>query len=307
MFTNNDNFLEASLNSNETEMLQTDIQRFLAILAFCLLPIFMLVQAIPVVTHEDEAVIDKLSRRILEQRQELDRISDKNYSLVAEINSMRKEEKENEQLKRTLFGVLNQIEHQQEEIKKALQNKQGGNTDIGDLKNQVSEMDQTIHELNIETERLKKLTGELIQPRPDDKKLKPEPVMKNTDNQKVKGLYVAFKSDKAFLRLLSTKKTYLFIYFPDARKTYQVFSSSKGIYIEPGSPMGDLDLWEIQEIMVPQEILIKIKNYSTLSTKRSVFVVGLSSSLSQKIRGDVKSGRIIIDGDGLVTHTSNDE
>jgi len=72
MFQQDENLLNTHYGAKEIEMLQTDIQRFLAILAFCLLPIFMLVQSIPVVGQEKDAVIERLDQRVENKNQELD-------------------------------------------------------------------------------------------------------------------------------------------------------------------------------------------------------------------------------------------
>ena len=305
MFGQNDNFLNTYCSTNETEMLQTDIQRFLAILAFCLLPIFMLVQSIPVVSHEKDSVINKLTRRIEEQGLELDRLKKENKTLYADMNRLLEEPEVSERLQPDLKNAMERIEAQRKQIEAMLQVKVAGINDVGELKRQLLERDRKIEQLNRENDQL----FELERAAKESKSVLGKdrnPKSERATFTEGKGLYVAFESDRIFLDLLESEKIQLFIHVAEAKQTFRVIRANTSTRFESGGPVNDLDLWEIKEIMVPRKILDGFRNWSTISYKKRMFVVGLSSELSRQIRAEeVQAGRLIIGRNGNVKIQAN--
>ncbi len=85
MFQHDENILDAHYTGDEIEILQTDIQRFLAILAFCLLPVFMLVQSIPAVSDQKGPMMRELKDRIETQNETLNGLISQNSHLKAKV------------------------------------------------------------------------------------------------------------------------------------------------------------------------------------------------------------------------------
>lgn len=302
MLRQNDNFLNALFSDNETEMLQTDIQRFLAILAFCLLPIFMLVQSIPVVSHEKDAVISQLTLRIEEQNRELDRLKKDNKMLRVDVSRLLKKATAGDRLQFELMKAMERIESQRQEIETALQERIDGTNDLGKLKKRLEERNRIIKQFILENRQLHQLVEQAAKDTNDAVEVKRDPDWEDTAQPEEKGLYVAFASDRIFLDLLESGEIQLFIHMAEAKKTFRAIRTGSRIDFTSDSPANGVDLWEIKEIMVPREILDGFRQWSTLSSRNRMFVVGLSETLSRQIREkDIQAGRIIIGGNGSIT------
>ena len=301
MFQQDENLLNTQYGADEIEMLQTDIQRFLAILAFCLLPVFMLVQSIPVVSYEKNTVIEKLSRRIEEQNGELDRLRKENVTLNEDMGRLLNDPDINGRLRVDLNKAMERISHQREKIEALVQEKILGQNDLTSLKRQLMERDVKIRKLIREKNQVKRLFEKATKGLKAfiQKELKPDTDVQVAKEEK--GLYVAFESDSAFIDLLETGKIQLFIHVTGAKQTFRAIRMKNRIQFKPGAPLDGLDLWEIKKIMIPREILDAFRKWTTLATREMMFVVGLSSDLSRQIREkEVQAGRILIDRDGKV-------
>jgi hypothetical protein len=120
--------------------------------------------------------------------------------------------------------------------------------------------------------------------------------------EKKKGLYVAFASDRVFMDLLSHEKIHLYINPEGMSKGFRVLGRDGRVRFEGRSPPKGLDLWKVGEDMVPPDVINGFKDWTTLSSRRKMFIVGLPPEISKQIRGrKAESGRFIIEADGSVT------
>jgi len=142
-----------------------------------------------------------------------------------------------------------------------------------------------------------------VKPRePEKKPIPPKPSVVE------KGLYVAFESDRVFMDLLGSEKIFLYIKVTGVDHGFRVIQRKGDIQFNSGSPAASLDLWEVQETMIPAEISEKFREWTTLASKGKILVVGLTPEISAQIRGQKRvSGRFIIGNQGKVTYTPHGE
>ena len=301
MFPQDENLLNTHYGADEIEMLQTDIQRFLAILAFCLLPIFMLVQSIPVVGQEKDAVIERLGSRVENQNQDLDRLRIENGELTEKMSRLMRLAGISDRMKAELDKALERIDQQRKQIEALIHEKLEEQDDPTALKRQLVERDQKIRKLIREKDQFKRL---LEQTAKEIKAFAQKDLKPGSDTQTVKeekGLYVAFESDRVFLDLLEARKVQLFIHVTGVKQSFRVTGRAGSILFDPGVPPEDLDLWEIKEVMVPGEILDAFRKWTTLASREMMFIVGLSPELFRQIREKgAQGGRILIGEEGKI-------
>jgi len=75
----------------DLELLQTDIQRFLAIIGFCLMAVFALVQSIPVVSPQPKTVVKDLNDQLSEQKYAIDQLRSENKRLKTKLIHQKKD------------------------------------------------------------------------------------------------------------------------------------------------------------------------------------------------------------------------
>jgi len=297
-----ESFLTDFFGGDEIELLQTDIQRFLAILAFCLLPIFMLVQSIPVVSRQQDAVIVSLSQRIDNQITLLNQLREENLELNRQIDRLLSDAKITDQLRGELNNALELIEQQKKQIDALLHDKISKRIDPAALKRRLAERDRKIKRLIREKDRFKRLLEETLKGLKvfitDGRKADSDKLNHSAE----KGLYVAFESDDVFLELLNANKIQLFIHVDGMSRSFKVIQEGGHVRFAPGNPVDSLDLWEIEETMVPDKISRAFQNWTTLSSRKTMFIVGLSSELSRQIREKWNQGGRIVIGRGGKVH-----
>lgn len=303
MFQPDENLLNIHYGADEIEMLQTDIQRFLAILAFCLLPVFMLVQSIPVVSQEKDAVIENFTRRFEEQARELNRLRIENTALHEEATRLLRDAKVNERIRSDLKNAMERIEQQRTQIEALIHEKFPGQDDPAGLKRQLVKRDQGIKKLSREKSQLEDFIKEVAKSKglkaSDLEDLKPD--FDGLRVKEEKGLYVAFESDRVFLDLLESGKVQLLLHVAGVKESYRAVRRGGRTEFEPVDRIEELDLWEIKGHMVPAEILHAFRKWTTLASREVMFIVGLSPELSRQIgeKGG-QGGRILIGQGGKV-------
>ena len=275
MFPQDENLLNTHYGADEIEMLQTDIQRFLAILAFCLLAVFTLVQSIPVVGQEKGAVIESLDQRVKKQNQEFDRLRMENAKLREEMGRLKMLAGTSGRLKAELDKALERIEQQRKQIEALIHEKLEGRDDPTALKRQLMERDQKIGKLIKEKDRFRVLIEETAKRIKTFVRKDLKPGSGEQTVKEEKGLYVAFESDRVFLELLEARKVQLLIHVTGVKQSFRVIGRAGRIHFEPGDPMKDLDLWEIKESMVPGEILDAFRKWTTLASREMMFIISL--------------------------------
>jgi len=305
VFWNNEDVYPAQLDG-ENESLQTDILRFMAIIGFCLMAVFALVQAIPVTNPVKNAVIENLSHDPSLLEEDLDHLKSDNRKLIKDLNSMikyegiaRSRQKELDQAREDLFV-------QKEKLDRLSTEKIMRQEDMFHYKKLLSKREEEIRALKAAKERVNKIMEKTIEePLPGPEK---RPAHEYKEAAKEKGLYVAFSSDRVFLELLGSGKISMFITVTGMEQGFQATKKGGRIDFKTASPGIGLDLWEVKENMVPFEILEAFKAWTTLSSRKKILIVGLTPEISRQIRGKkVSEGRFIINSGGRVVYSLHGE
>lgn len=310
MFWNQENLLESRAGDAETEALQTDVLRFLAILGFCLMAVFALVQAIPVTSDTRGPLIESLKKRIESQNAEIAQLKKENERLKAAFASakaaVREEEKEQD-LRKAFGQALARLEEMRERLSGLERENLSRETNEENLRRRLEERSRAIKRVQEEKAELEELLREkaadaakVSAPKP-----KPEPQPDTSEDRaepkKEGGLYVAFASDGVFLDLLRAGRIKMFIRIVNADQVFQVSHKGGEFDFSTGSPAGGLDLWELGEDTVPDSLLKAFSDWTTLASKKKMLIVGLPSDISRQIRSRVsEGGRLIIMSGGKV-------
>ncbi len=304
MLWQNENLFPAQYQDSDSESLQTDILRFMAIIGFCLMAVFALIQAIPVTNPAEERVIEDLSRDAGLLEAKLVHLRAENGRLLRELNRLMLYEVIAKSGIKELEQVREDLLQQKEEIDRLTGEKIEQQQDLMHYKVRLSKRDDKISALEAEKDRVQQIVEKAIKktntlPEPE-KVPAPEP----KDAPKEKGLYVAFESDRLFLDLLGAGKISLFINVTGMKQGFQVVEKDGMIDFTSRAPAKDLDLWEVQENMVPSEIIEAFKSWTTLSSREKMLIVGLTPEISRQIRGrKVSGGRFIIKEGGRVDYS----
>ena len=289
----------------ETEVLQTDIQRFVAILGFCLMAVFALVQAIPVTSPEKDTVISDLSHKVDGQNAELEHLQSENKRLKKEIDQLMQYAGS---LKKDLHQAGKLLDQQKEDIDKLAAEKIVRQEDLVGYKKLLLKRDEKIRRLKAKKEHVEQILERAVATVKD---LVPKENGRRVESitpVEERGLYVAFESDRVFLDLLGSGKIRLFINVMGMKKGFQVVKKGGRLDFRAGGPGNGLDLWEVKESMVPFEILEAFNAWTTLSSREKMLIIGLTPEISRQIRDrKVSIGRFIIREGGSVTYSPDGE
>lgn len=302
MFWKRENILSTPYSEGETEALQTDIQRFIAIIGFCLMAVFALVQAIPVIGPEEESQIEDLKQKLEIQKAEIGRLEAANQRLKAELKKLLENEVALKSLEEQLKKAQQALEQQKGEIDRLRQVKVESEKDLVAYKKQLEQRDRTIEQLKdakVRIEKLLKKARDMLKiSKPEDE----ESEDKTPEPPEPQGITVAFESDDVFLDLLGSEKIYLFIWIKDTETGFRVLRRDHEIDFRRERVKKELDFWEIKETMVPDQIIEMFRSWTTLSTREKMFSVGLTSGISDQIRGrKAVSGKFTIKQGGNVS------
>ena len=305
MFWQEESLLSDQYVDVETEALQTDIQRFVAILGFCLMAVFALVQAIPVTGPEKDTVISDLSHKVDGQNAELEHLQSENKRLKKEIDQLMRYAGS---LKNELHQAGKLLDQQKEDIDKLAAEQIGQQEDLMGYMKLLLKRDEKIRKLKAEKERVEQILERAVATVKD---LVPKENGRRVESitpVEERGLYVAFESDRVFLDMLGSGKIRLFINVMGMKKGFQVVKKGGRLDFRAGGPGNGLDLWEVKENMVPFEILEAFNAWTTLSSREKMLIVGLTPEISRQIRDrKVSIGRFIIREGGSVTYNPDGE
>lgn len=304
MFWNQEDILSDRHVEGEIEALQTDIQRFVAILGFCLMAIFALVQAIPVTSPEKDTVIEDVSHKLDQQNEELDRLATENQQMQEEIDRLMSYADITRAIEKQLDALHDTAKHQKAKIEKLIADKVKQEKDIVAYKSRLDEREKEIRDILREKARAERKLADarkVLKAPESEKDRKPKDPSKTREKQ---GIYVAFESDEIFMDLLKSGKIHLYIRILNMEKGFRAFQRDGRIDFSTAMPSQELDLWELSETMIPSRILEGFRAWTTLSSHKKMLIVGLTPEISSEIRNKkVKSGRFIIRSGGQVTYS----
>jgi len=317
MFTPSDEITFGPGIDIETETLQTDIQRFIAIIGFCLMAIFALVQSMPI-TSDKKNVIEDLKREQKSQNQLLEQLQAENGTLKNELEAFREGEEQSEALARELQRAEKLLAEQAEQLNRLIAQRLEGQENLARFGRLLDERSREIERidrekavvekrlavavekaveadvLHKEKKRLESFLKKILKP----KTLPPEPIEK----VRPKGTYVAFASSPAFLGLIESGKIHLYIMFEFIDKPFRVVSEHGKFNFPSQSLAEGLDFWRIGESQIPELVSKAFLKETTLASQKKTFIVGLPADISQSIRSrGEKGGRFIIENNGRVT------
>jgi len=304
VFSQQEDLFLGDNGNSENEALQTDIQRFIAILGFCLMAVFALIQSIPVTGTEKEAAIKDFGNKTGQQEADLSRLKSENGKLKKEVSQLMKRAGISRRMEKELKQASYRIDRQKEKIEKLASEKTAQEKEMKAFKGLLLAREEELKKLKASGEYTKQFlkntakTGKGLTQK--------ETILKPTTVKPAKktGHYVAFSSDQIFLDLLSDGKIYLFINVIGMEQGFRALKRGGEIEFEIGEPDQAHDLWEVKKSMVPSEILNEFRAWTTLSSREKMFIVGLPSEIFRQIRGKkFHSGRFLIGEGGRVTHT----
>jgi len=313
MFWHQEDLLAVQFVNDDIEMLQTDIQRFIAILGFCLMAIFALVQSIPVTVQESQNIIEDLSKKVINQQKDFYYLKEENRKLQFQLEKLKKETIDLKKVKKKLDLAQKKIVRQGKDLDRLLSEKIDDQQDMIKYRTIIDQREKEIRlhkqEKNKINQLLQKIQAITSPNKNINSKIKSKeiPQQKNVETKKQE-TYVAFDSNQAFINLLNNKKIYLYIKISGVDKPFEVLYQQSGFIFIPNDPKNSLDLWQISENMVPSIIMKEFKNWTTLSSREKMLIVGLSINISKQIRNkNNKNGRFIINSYGTVNYSQFEE
>ena len=295
--------MEGDYGGAENDTLQTDIFRFLAIIGFCLMAVFALVQAIPVTATKTDPVIEDIDRNAKAQARELEYLRSENRRLNKELNRLMQHEGIAQTREKELDSAKKELSRQKELIVSLTDEKITQRNGLIEYKRLLSKREKEIRALKRAKERVELIMREAVKKISDLTKEKMAGSVQALPAEQ-KGLYVAFESDQVFLDLLRANRISLFINISGMKPGFRVITKGAKIdFVSERAEMG-LDLWELKENLVPAEILEAFKSWTTLSSREKILTVGLTPEISRQIRGrKVSTGRFIIREGGAVSYS----
>ena len=304
MFWQETDIMEGDYGGAENDTLQTDIFRFLAIIGFCLMAVFALVQAIPVTATKTDPVIEDIDRNAKAQARELEYLRSENRRLNKELNRLIQHEGITQSREKELDRARKELSRQRELIVSLTDEKITQRNGLIEYKRLLSKREKEIRALKRAKERVELIMREAVKKISDLTKEKVAPGSVQPLPAEQKGLYVAFESDQVFLDLLRADRISLFINISGMKPGFRVITKGNRIdFVSERAEMG-LDLWELKENLVPTEILEAFKSWTTLSSREKILTVGLTPGISRQIRGrKVSTGRFIIREGGAVSYS----
>lgn len=300
MFTGEEELLSGEYTDASTESLQTDIQRFVAILGFCLMAVFALVQALPVTGAKQDMALEDLGRLAAAQEQQLQLLQAENERLRNEVEQFIHEIGHSRVLSRDLKRLREDLMQQRDLIAMLKQEKAVQVADLIAHKKLLEQRDQQIRDLKLKETLLMQSLESMRRSMHAEQPKKRRQAVKLVDAPSGAGLYVAFESDQVFLDLLSSGEISLFIQVVDLERPFQVSLRSNRIDFQPASSGLERDLWELKEHLVPSQIVNAFSGWTNLASRRKMFIVGLSPAIVGQIRGRGTSGSFIIRNGGEV-------
>ena len=304
MFWVEERYLSNEEFVTETASLETDVFRFLAIIGFCLLAIFALVQAMPFTGLTTENPIEDFSQKFREQQHQLKGLETENRSLQKEIERLSQEASLEEAFKEQVEWAEIAIGRQRQQIQRLIMEKEERKRDLFAYNQQIEMRDMKIRQLEDDMRRMEfRLEKEQKSVEPIKAELSTQQVLKpvTSKSSPTRGLYVAFENDSVFMNLLNSHKIVLYIRVLNLEKGFRVVPRNGRTDFESGIPASELDFWEIREDVVPSEIIRAFRAWTTLGSQKKMYLVGLTQEISLQVRNKEKeSGRVIIRADGQV-------
>lgn len=148
--------LRSKVESDDVEALQTDIMRFMAILGFCLMVIFAMVQSLPnvVVEHEPELISQDI---LLEQVKDLEA---KAKTLERELLEAEQILQDKKQEIQTIINTVMQSQYELERVKVSVEKEE---ISLSIARNQIRHQRRVLDKLETQSANLEKIKKDVIE------------------------------------------------------------------------------------------------------------------------------------------------
>lgn len=301
---------------DDVEALQTDIMRFMAILGFCLMVIFAMVQSLPDVDVQQDPQI--VSKELLEKQIENLELKAKDIEQKLQNldNTLSNKQQQITEIEQALLASKQNLQDTKDKLQKEL-------IDLTAARQNTNRQERQIAKLNRQTARLESLKQSAIdnirnpkprtqsQSKPEESKpqqtptpqkeqveveqSKPQPTQSEGKEQE-KGLSLRFSSDQALMSLI--QKNTIKFYVVKNKQYFRVLANGK-VKVESINAQ----FYQMSAYTVPMSFKNRIKQHFTL-TRSAKFGVTLPSNIEQQLYQFVnkhKSGELIIDANGKVS------
>lgn len=300
---------------DDVEALQTDIMRFMAILGFCLMVIFAMVQSLPNVEVQQEPQL--ISKELLEKQ--IENLESKAKEIEQKLQKLDSTLSDKQQQVMQIEEAINASKQNLQETKEKLQKEL---IDLTVARQNINRQERDIAKLNRQTARLEELKQRAIdkirnpeptvsepskpvqtpqqtaeapqQPKVDVEQSKPQPTPSEEKEQE-KGLSLRFSSDQALMSLI--QQNTIKFYVVKNKQYFRVLANGK-VKVESINAQ----FYQMSAYTVPMSFKNRIKQHFTL-TRSAKFGVTLPSNIEQQLYQFVnkhKSGELIIDANGKV-------
>lgn len=309
MFWESENLLTGQPTDSDTEVLQTDIQRFLAILGFCLMAVFSLVQAIPVQNGEGDPQLKHIQSQLSGLTERVSQLDEENKALRERLAQASKTREGQEaatserikELEGELAKASKEIDDQKQQIA-ALR------AQVKNKEQQVVEQQQRINDIEKHVKKIEEKKREVQEKFKDlfeqfenlKSKKKPKNKKASSTGQAGKGLVVRFESKGAFMRMLEQGAIQALIQIKGVKLYFGVTVENGEVKFGQYNIPSGYSLWEISEDQVPDDIVDGFKRHTTIASKDKMFIVGLPDAIHKNINMTKTSGEYVIHGNGKV-------
>lgn len=266
---------------DETEALQTDVMRFLAIICMCLMIIFALVQSLPGPDTSTKQASESAAQVVQNEHNAAQKIQDAEQKVQ---ESERKVQQTEQKVQRTV-----QKAQQAEQKMKQAEQKTQELTDLShSLDQQIKNKKQALARLEKKIEKSRKHPSENQPP------VKPG---------KQQGFSLAFSSDKDFRHLLVTREN-MDLYLFAEKNCWKLFPGVRGRYkFQVSGP--PVRVYDMDPATVPSDIEQAAAGITSVYKKDNVtYGVSLPGEIQQIIKGIMaqrKGGHLVIDRNGHVS------
>jgi hypothetical protein len=281
----------------EIASLETDIMRFLAILGFCLMIIFALVQSIPVSKSEEsltqgETTQQQLKLQTKSQQLELSELMIENMTLKQTLTQAETALKALSNSLTSEQQKLKGIEHQLNQKNQKLQDMQATNTKTGA---QLNQQKNIIKVVKIKQTALKKSAQKSKKNSKANTKENKKTIEKSQKQAKTKkGFSLQFESDDAFKQLVLNKQVTLYVSTGDGYLRYQNGRYSKVAVNQT--------LYKMNEATVPQTFIKLLKGFEQGNVTWSVALPDITTNELNRLMSEHRQGAIYIGKQGKVRY-----
>ncbi|MFH1885406.1 MAG: hypothetical protein ABIM40_01800 [Pseudomonadota bacterium] len=275
-----------------TEVLQTDIQRFLALFGFLLMSVFALVQSIPVTAPNMGAKLEELVQIIADQNSRVEELTQENENLKQVVEQALSEKDLSREKEEDLKRTEKELQDLRRRLETLKNEKIRQEADASRLREKLAERDRRIERVAREQETVARRV------QPEREAPKPEEKTSGKGTSKAKG-GLFFASPEDVSQLLCAKAVSLYIQVKEG-PSFEAQCQGGNIRFRNADVPEDLFGGWVPREQVPARVMEGFRKFTTLSSRENTVIVNFSPALAEKIRRMPMGARVLIYGDGRV-------